>query len=51
MDAELAKAALVFLGRADLKGGEVPAFISVVQALEVDANAKPAVAEDANVSA
>jgi hypothetical protein len=39
MDKETAKLALEFLGRVDLKGVEVPAFVQVFNALKADANA------------
>lgn len=41
MTPELAKAALVFLGRADLKGGEAPTMMAVLHALDAIANPKP----------
>jgi len=41
MTTELAKAALVFLGRADIKGAEAPTFMQVCAALDAAANPKP----------
>lgn len=41
MHPDLAKAALVFLHRTDLKGAEATAFLQVVQALEAIANPPP----------
>lgn len=42
MTPDLAKAAMVFLARTDLKGNEVPVFMQIVHALEVAANTPPA---------
>jgi hypothetical protein len=41
MKPEIAKAAIAFLNRIDLKGNEVPAFSAVVMALNELANKKP----------
>ncbi len=41
MTAELAKFALQFLARVELKGAEAPALMAVVQALEDLARAEP----------
>ena len=41
MHPDLAKAALVFLSRSDMKGAEATAFMQVVQALEALANPPP----------
>lgn len=45
MTPEQAKAAQIFLSRADLKGMEVPAFHEVMSALEAIANPAPAPVE------
>lgn len=42
MTPEIAKAALVFLGRVDLKGSEAPTFLQVCTALDAMANPRPA---------
>ena len=42
MTPELAKAALVFLSRADMKGAEVDAFMQICRALHELANPEPA---------
>jgi hypothetical protein len=42
MTPELARAALQFLQRTQLQGGEVPAFVEVVNALNAIANPPPA---------
>lgn len=39
---ELARAALVFLGRTDIKGAEAQTFMQVAAALDALANPKPA---------
>lgn len=41
MTPEVAKAALIFLSRTDLKGAEVQAFVQVCQVLETLANPAP----------
>ena len=43
MKPEIARAAIAFLNRIDLKGSEVPAFNAVVVALGEEANKKPAI--------
>jgi hypothetical protein len=41
MTPETARLALQFLARVDLKGGEAPALMAVLTALEADANPPP----------